>query len=185
MIQKCPHCKRDVVFSRQICPACGHASPEQARGEATYMGEAARRGAAPLYTEEMETRMNAVQRRGRLQTGLVIGMLLAPLVAWNAVELFWLRPRPLPVALLAGLAWLCRRLWQGRRATRLPLGVLAAASGLVGLALLAAGRAEGNPVWFLACLVFGMVYLWCGWILLRSRDLPEWLAYQRRRQADA
>lgn len=184
MIQKCPHCKRDVVFSREICPACGHSSAESARGPATYMGDEARLGLAPAYTEEMETRMNAVQRRGRIQTGLVIGLLLAPLVAWNAVALFWLRPRFGAFALLAVSAWLCWKLWWGSRLARHVLWVAAGAAGLAGWVNLAMRRATLGPVWLLACLVFGGVYLWCAWMLLRSTDLPEWLSYQRRRQAD-
>ena len=35
MIQKCPHCHRDVIFSRDICPACGHSSTEEERSEIT------------------------------------------------------------------------------------------------------------------------------------------------------
>lgn len=184
MIQKCPHCKRDVVFSREICPACGHASPESQRGPATYMGDAARLGLAPAYTEEMETRMNAVQRRGRIQTGLVIGLLLAPLVAWNAVGLFWLRPRLAAAVILVVGSWLCWKLWYGSRAARHILWVTAGVAGLSGCATLVLRCAALGPVWFLTCLVFGAVYVWCSWILLRSRDVPEWLSYQRRRQAD-
>ena len=36
-----------------------------------------------------------------------------------------------------------------------------------------------NPVELLGFLIFGGVYIWCAWILLRSRDVPEWLRYQR------
>jgi hypothetical protein len=184
MIQKCPHCKHDVVFSRDICPACGHHSRDEDRLQATYMGDEARLGLAPMYTEEMETRMNAVQRRGRVQTGLVIGLLLAPLVALNTVGVYWLRLSSWGMFALAAASWLCWRLWLGSRWARHLLWVAAAASGLWGCATVAVRRLELDPVRFLAFLVFGAVYVWCAWILLRSPDLPEWLSYQRRRQRD-
>ena len=184
MIQKCPHCKRDVVFSREICPACGHAARPEARGEATYMGDEARLGLRPAYTVEMETRMNAVQRRGRLQTGLLIGLLLAPLVALNTVGLLWLRLNLYGVLALAVAAWLCWHLWYGSRLARHVLWVAAAGAGLLGGAALLSRGGDLNPVLFLACLVFGAVYLWCAWVLLCSTDVPEWLAYQRHHARD-
>jgi hypothetical protein len=184
MIQKCPHCKRDVVFSREICPACGLTARPEERGEATYMGDEARLGLKPAYTEEMETRMNAVQRRGRLQTGLVIGLLLAPLVALDSVGLLWLRLSPYGILALVVAAWLSWRLWYGSRLARHVLWVAAAGAGLAGCATVALQRGALNPVLFLACLVFGTVYLWCAWVLLCSTDLPEWLAYQRQRALD-
>jgi hypothetical protein len=184
MIQKCPHCKQDVVFSRDICPACGHCARDEERGQATYMGDEARLGLAPLYTEEMETRMNAVQRRGRIQTGLIIGLLLAPLVTLNTVGLWWLRVSLPGVLALAIAAWLCWKLWSGSRAARHLLWVAAAGLGIAGCVTVAVERTALDPVRFLAYLVFGAVYVWCAWILLRSTDLPEWLSYQRQRQRD-
>jgi hypothetical protein len=184
MIQKCPHCKQDVVFSREICPACGHAARDEQREQATYMGDEARLGLAPLYTEEMETRMNAVQRRGRIQTGLIIGLLLAPLVTLNTVGLWWLRLSLAGVLALAVAAWLCWKLWNGSSGARHLLWVAAAIAGSAGGVTVAVQRTALDPVRFLAYLIFGAVYVWCAWILWRSTDLPEWLNYQRQRQRD-
>jgi hypothetical protein len=137
-----------------------------------------------MYTEEMEARMNAVQRRGRTQTGLVIGLLLAPLVTLNTVGVYWLR-LSLPGAMaLAAATWLCWRLWSGSKLARHLLWAAAGSAGLAGLAMVVVRRGELDPVRFLAYLVFGAIYVWCGWILLRSTDLPEWLSYQRQRQRD-
>lgn len=184
MIQKCPHCKRDVVFSRDICPACGYEAADSERLPATYMGDEARLGLAPMYTEEMETRMNAVQRRGRIQTGLVIGLLVAPLVTLNTVGIYWLRPTAYGALALAVEGWLCWRLWNGSRFARHVLWAAAGAAGLAGLAAVITRGTALDPVRFLAYLVFGIIYVWCAWILLRSRDLPEWLSYQRRHRRD-
>ena len=184
MIQKCPHCKRDVVFSREICPACGLVSADEERGEATYMGDEARLGLAAAYTEEMETRLNETQRRGRLQTGLTIGLLIAPLVVLNTVGLFWLRLTFSAFLALVVVSWLGWRLWFGGRIARHLLWVSAAAAGISGLVFCGMHYQTINPVAFLTCLVFGLVYLWCAWILLCSRDLPEWLRYQRHRQRE-
>lgn len=181
MIQKCPHCKHDVVFSREICPACGLASTDEERGEATYMGDEARLGLAAAYTEEMETRLNETQRRGRLQTALVIGMLVAPWIVLNTVGVFWLRLRFSGFMALVLMSWLGWRLWFGGRIVRHILWVAAAAGGMAGLAYCVMHIQTINPVALLACLIFGLVYLWCAWILLLSRDLPEWLRYQRMR----
>jgi hypothetical protein len=148
------------------------------------MGDEARLGLAPMYTEEMETRMNAVQRRGRTQTGLIIGQLLAPLVTLNTVGLYWLRLSLPGLAALAAAGWLCWRLWYGSKLARHLLWVGAGAGGLAGLVTVGMQRGALDPVRFLAYLVFGAVYVWCAWILLRSTDLPEWLAYQRQRQRD-
>jgi hypothetical protein len=184
MIQKCPHCHRDVVFSRDICPACGLAARDAERQQATYMGDAARLGLAAQYTEEMETRTNAVQRRGRIQTGLVIGLLLAPLITFNTVELWWLRPNFRGMAVLALAAWLCGKLWYGSRFARHVLWIAAAACGLAGCITVAVQRLALGPLRFLAYLIFGAVYVWCAWILCRSVDLPEWLNYQRQHRRD-
>jgi len=148
------------------------------------MGDEARLGLAPMYTEEMETRMNAVQRRGRTQTGLIIGLLLAPLVTLNTVGLYWLRLSLPGMMALGATAWLCWRLWYGSKLARHLLWVAAGLAGLAGLATVAVQRGALDPVRFLAYLVFGGVYVWCAWILLRSTDLPEWLSYQRQRQRD-
>ena len=181
MIQKCPHCKRDVLFSRDICPACGHASTESERGEPTYMGEDARQGLAPTYTAAMEATMNETQKRGRILTGLIIGMILAPLVVLNAVLAFWLVPSGKALAALVFAAWLTRKLWQGHPWARSVAIVTAGASALSGLTLCVLRRGTLNPVFFLLFLIFGIVYLWCAWNLYWSRDIPEFLKLQLRR----
>jgi uncharacterized Zn finger protein (UPF0148 family) len=184
MIQKCPHCKRDVLFSRDICPACGHTSKESERGEPTYMGEEARQGLAPAYTEAIETTMTETQKRGRLLVGLIIGMILAPLVVLNAVLVFWLSPRFPAIAALAVAAWLLRQLWLGRPWARPVVSLAAACAAGAGLVHCVLQRHTLNPVFFLLSLVFGVVYLWCAWNLYWSRDIPEFLKVQRRLAAE-
>lgn len=184
MIEKCPHCKRDVIFSRNICPACGHTSDDAERGEPTYMGDDAKRGLSPAYTQAMETAMNETQRRGRLLTGLIIGMILAPLVVLNTVLIFWLKPDPAALAALAFAGWLLRKLWLGRiwaKQLTILAGVLSGIAGLTLCVVRRGGPNPLNPVFFLMCLVFGIVYLWGAWNLYWSKDIPEFLKMQRRR----
>jgi hypothetical protein len=180
MIEKCPHCKRDVIFSRNICPACGHTSDDAERGEPTYMGDDAKRGLSPAYTQAMETAMNETQRRGRLLTGLIIGLILAPLVVLNAVLIFWLKPDFAALVALAFAAWLLRKLWTGRTWAKQLTILGSTLSGVAGLALCVVRRDTLNPVFFLMFLIFGVVYLWGAWNLYWSKDIPEFLKMQRR-----
>lgn len=184
MIQKCPHCKSNVIFSRNICPACGYEVPEGDRLESDYIGDQAKLGIVPAYTRAMEETLNETQKRGRLLVGLIIGLLLSPQIVLTCVSFFWLRPSLWGVLVLIVTVWLCRRLWLGVAWCRPGLGILAGISGFSGLVLLVFGHAGLNPVARLVCGVFGLVYLWCSYQLLASLEIPEFLRVQRMSSRD-
>ncbi len=186
MIQKCPHCKTDVIFSRNICPACGHPSRDEERGEATYLGEAKTDG-RPVYNQVMETQMTARQRNGRIVTGLICGAIPAPLLAYSAVSLFWLRPDWLVLLGTMYAAWLAYHLWYGRPWARwLGAGstLLAGCAGLFEAVVVLRSEVAMNAVQIMAYVVFSLVYLWCAGQLARSPDVKEFLVYQFKHTPD-
>ncbi len=178
MIHKCPHCKNDVIFSREICPACGHMTKEEDRLESTYVGDEAKLGIVPAYTRGIEETMNETQKRGRTLLGLVIGLLLAPQVVFNVVRVIWLSPDFRGLLALAVTGWLTRKLWLGHPWARVMLVWAAAAAGLSAVGTFVLRFAELNPVAKLACGGFGLVYVWCAWQLFRSKDIPEFMKVQ-------
>jgi len=186
MIQKCPHCQTDVIFSRDICPACGHPSQDTERGEATYLGEAKTDG-RPVYNLGIETTMTARQRHGRILVGLICGSIPAPLVAHTAVYLVWFQVSGWVLLATFVSTWVVFHLWYGRKwaCWFAALGTLT--SGLAGIgqagrmvyeAVQNSGR-RMNAVEIMAYVVFALVYLWCSWHLLRCQDVKEFLGYQR------
>lgn len=182
MIQKCPHCQTDVIFSRDICPACGHPSRDGERGEATYLGEA-RSDGRPVYNHGIETLMTARQRNGRVLTGLICGAIPAPLAAYSVVRLLWLSPDWL--VLLAALVscWVVYHLWCGSGWARWVAASGTLFAGLVGLFQAQAvlrGEVAMNAVQIMAYVVFALVYLWCAWQLARSPEVKEFLVYQHK-----
>jgi len=179
MIHKCPHCKNDVIFSREVCPACGYRSAEHERLESTYVGDEAKLGFVPAYTRDIEEQMNETQKRGRVVLSLVIGMILAPQIVFNVVLGFWLSVSFKGLLALAVTTWLTRKLWFGFRWTKAVITYAVGFTGLAGIVILLLRFSALNPVAKLACGVFGVVYLWCAWQLLQSKDIPEFMTVQR------
>ena len=180
MIQKCPHCRTDVIFSRDICPACGHPSRDAERGEATYLGEAKTDG-RPVYNQAIETTMTARQRNGRILVGLICGAIPAPLVAHTAVHLVWFRVNGWVLSAALVSIWVVYHLWFGRGWARWLATVGTLAAGAAGLYQAVLRRGGGmNAVEIMAYVVFALVYLWCAGQLLRCQDVKEFLAYQRK-----
>lgn len=186
MIQKCPHCKTDVIFSRNICPACGHPSRDGERGEATYLGEAKTDG-RPVYNYVIETTMTARQRHGRILVGLICGAVPAPLVADTIVRLIWLQPNWWVLLGALVSAWVVYHLWYGQRWAYWLAAVGTAAAGVAGLGQavhLVHAEMAMNAVEAMAFVVFSLVYLWCAWQLLRCTDVKEFLWYQLKHPPD-
>ena len=179
MIQKCPHCQADVIFSRDICPACGHPSQDGERGEATYLGEAKTDG-RPVYNLGIETTMTARQRHGRILVGLICGAIPAPLVAHTAVYLVWFRVSVWVLLATFVSTWVVFHLWYGRKWARWVVAIGTLTAGCAGLYQAVLRRGTGmKAVEIMAYVVFALVYLWCSWQLLRCQDVKEFLGYQR------
>jgi hypothetical protein len=180
MIQKCPHCKTDVIFSRDICPACGHPSRDEERGEPTYLGEAKTDG-RPVYNQEMEATMTARQRHGRILVGMICGAIPAPLLAHTVTYLVWLKVNGW---VLLGLFVSCTfvyHLWYGRKWAHWLAAAGTLVAGCAGLYQAVLRRGVGlNAVEIMAYVVFALVYLWCAWQLIRCQDVKEFLLYQRK-----
>jgi hypothetical protein len=184
MIEKCPHCKTDVIFSRDICPACGHPSKDGEREEATYLGEAKTDG-RPVYNQEMEVTMTARQRHGRILTGIMCGAIPAPLLAHTLVYMVWFRVSGWVLLSLFVSSVVVYHLWYGRKwAHWLAVAgtLLAGCAGPIRVVL--RGTAHLNAVDVMAYVVFALVYLWCAWQLALSTDIREFLDYQRKHTPD-
>lgn len=180
MIQKCPHCKTDVIFSRDICPACGHPSRDEERGEATYLGEAKTDG-RPIYNQVIETAMTARQRHGRILVGLICGAVPIPWFAYSVVGLLWLKPDFWGLLATLVAAWVVYHLWYGRPWAYWLAAVgtlLAGGTGLCRAGLQFTNEYGMNAVQVMAYVVFALVYLWCAWQLFRCPDVKEFLKYQ-------
>lgn len=189
-IQKCPHCRRDTMFSHDICPNCGYTSRPEERLEPDYVLYG-REGGMPNYTAAMEEEMTVVQRHGAIQLGVSLGLLGFPPVSCLVTGLFLrLDPHrtmdvPLfwPLVLCVALGWCSWKLWHGERWVRVALCLYGL---LPGLALLGLGvrevlAAETQPLMVVCGVVFGLMHLWSGWCLWKGRDLPEFLRFQQTR----
>ena len=183
MIERCPHCGADVIFSSSICPACGYESSEQDRTEPSALEIERRTSRYPTYTAELETILSAPQARGRLLLGLTSGILLAPGITYVVTGL--LMGIVSGVAFLATLmlvagGWLLLRAWEGR-VWAWRLSALAAASlGIAGMLIAFVRRSVlPTPIVFLACLL-GPMFLACAWTLSFSRDAREYRDIRRR-----
>ncbi|MCK5804484.1 MAG: hypothetical protein KAI66_16720 [Lentisphaeria bacterium] len=183
MIQKCPHCQNDVIFSRDICPACGYIVKDEERLDSSYTGAKEEMRLHPVYTREMERRMTETQKRGRTLAGLVILMLLSPTLAYNVVRVMVLKPQFWPLVALLVVATLMHKFWQGVRWAwwGALLGCAIVGGGALAqlIRLVIAGLAQ-DPVTLLFCMVYGILLPWCAWILWHSHNLHDFLKYQRK-----
>ena len=143
--------------------------------------------------------MTQCQRHGRILLGVVMGLLGAPLLTWEATNIFLMfdenRTMSLPLGkvflLCVAVGWIFWLLWNnGYRWLAHGLTAVSFAGGVFMLGWAAAmihGIRSGvtvNPVLLLGCLIFGAVYVWCAWQLFRSRDIPEFLRMQYQRMKD-
>ncbi len=194
-IQKCPHCHRDAVFTREICPNCGYTSKYEDRGEPDYKADEANKR-IPSYAAIMEEHMTVAQRHGRILLGLVMGLIGAPLLAWGIVNVYLLMDPNLTMEIplfrvflcCVALGWMDWEIWHsGRKWLVRGLMMIAFFGGLFMLGracFLLFNKDFDNPVLLLGFLVFGVVYLWCAWQLFRSKDIPEFLRMQRQKAKD-
>lgn len=196
-IQKCPYCKFDAIFSHSICPNCGRESKFEDRLEPDYKLEDNK--GVPSYVAAMEEEMTTAQRHGAILLGTVLGLFGLPPVCIFLTNIFLLmdpnRTEPVPIfksfLLCVVLGWAFWELWQGRNWLRLVLVVLGWLCGLGTLAtalhqtwLMTTGG-QSHPLILLGSALCACMYIWAAWHLRRSRDIPEFLRYQRERAKDA
>jgi len=188
-IQKCPFCHKDALFSRELCPNCGYASKWEERGEPDLHLDANCK--VPAYTEVLEEHMSQPQKRGRLLLALSCGMLVLPLLAWNAVNLCLCMSMDSigrlhilsPLLLLCGTSWLSWKAWGGRTWARVSIGALAAIAGAAMSAYAARppyGREKIASIAFLASAVFSIVALYSAYVILLSKDIMDFMHLQAR-----
>jgi hypothetical protein len=188
-IEKCPHCHKDAIFIRKLCPNCGLDSESADRGEPDYKAD--ERGRLPSYVFLLEETLSVPQQHGRILLATICALLLLPVAALNVVNVYLLldpsRTLSIPMGrsllLLAFCLWLVYRVWHGRSFSQWLLMSWAVLSGF-GLLVYALRHyileALANPVALLAAMVFGVVNLWCAWQLWRSRIIPDFVDRQRR-----
>lgn len=183
MIERCPHCREDVVFSRNICPACGELSASDQRTEATLIDREKASSIYPVYMGPLEDELSLTQRRGRLLVWLCTCFLLAPDLTYFLVGLSWLSFRGWPLLRLIVTTWLLLRLWEGKRWSR---RLLAAAALTVGVAAIIRGalaHADTPPSMLLFCFIFGPLFVVVGWTLTFSEEARDFLRLRRGRTA--
>ena len=169
------------MFTRDICPACGHTSSEDERVEQTELDARRQAARTPVFDLPFETAMTVAERRGRLELALITTALLFP----DAFCLFVRaceRRFDLWAAVFLAVSWLIARgLWRGSPKVRRVAALFAAAAGLLqalaaGLLHPRLGIAHRGWLWGSGCLL-----LLAAWPLWRSTDLTDYL---RRRRYD-
>jgi hypothetical protein len=180
MVERCPCCGADVVFSGDLCPACGHSSPRSDRVQPSRLARERAESAVPTYTAHLEHVLNPREERGRLVFWLAAGLLLIPDIGGSVVPLFFLRPQWWSFLRLGLGVGLLIRSWHGRRGGRLSVGawglVLAVVGG-VGAAEAFAGEEMELGILWCGAVVFAAC---SGAAFLLSKDLSEFV---RRRHS--
>jgi len=180
MIERCPHCGKDVVFSKNICPECGLVSAEDERTELTGLAQERATSRHPTYTGPLEDMLSASQARGRLLVALAMGFLLTPDTAFFLVKLCWLRFEFLALIRLIALAWLLRRVWDGALWASRLAAVVAAVVGVSGVLVgIVRVRTLAPPLVLLFC-IFGPLFVISAYTLTYSPDAQDFLHRQRR-----
>jgi len=180
-IGKCPHCGKDSLFTRGICPSCGLTSRPEERGKPDYLLDAD--GRLPAYTESLEEEMTTAQRHGRILMGLCILLIGIPLVAWTAVVLFqslensFHPPVFPPMTMLCLDAYFSYRLLLRARWARHALCALALLSSIV----FATGVHTREGFMLAASItLFAAINLAGALMLALSRDVTEYLAIGKK-----
>lgn len=104
-IGKCPHCGKDSLFTRGICPNCGHTSKPEERGKPDFLLDA--NGGLPSYTDPLEAEMTISQKHGRILIILCTLMIGLPLLAWTSVVIFQSLENSFHPPIFPPLAMLC------------------------------------------------------------------------------
>ena len=185
MIEKCPHCHRDVMFTRDICPACGHTSTEEERGKPTAFDEERDSSRVPTYFQPLEDELTVAQKRGLLLLMVSSVALLAPDVGIFVVRLRWLSFDIGALIRLALVVALLRILWRGRTWAKKATALIAAVAGIAGpLAALLWHNQLSAALVFLFC-VWGVVLIFVAVTLVRSQDVEDYLKIRRKAAAKA
>ena len=179
-IGKCPHCGKDSLFTRGICPNCGLTSKPEERGKPDFLLDAD--GKLPSYTEALEEEMTTSQKNGRILIMLCTLLIGVPLLGWTGVAIFQsfensFHPPILPPLAMAALAaYLTYRLFERVRWTRWALCVLAVLASIVFARTL---HAEPGFVFYASIALFSAINLAAVLMLATSRDVTEYMNLQR------
>ncbi|MBT3378922.1 MAG: hypothetical protein HN742_18480 [Lentisphaerae bacterium] len=183
MIERCPHCQEDVVFSRNICPACGEVSISDQRTEATLIDREKASSRYPVYMAPLEEELSLTQRRGRLLLCLATGILLAPDITYFLVGLSWISLRGWALLRLITTGWLLLRLWEGKRWSRRLLSTCALVVGVGAILRGILDHTKSPPALLLFCFVFGPLFVAVAWTLTFSEETRDFLRLRRGRVA--
>ena len=175
-IGKCPHCGKDSLFTRGICPNCGLTSKPEERGKPDFLLNAD--GKLPSYTEVLEEEMTISQKHGRILIMLCTLMIGLPLLAWTSVVIFQSLENSFHPPIFPPLAMLCLdifttyKLFARTRWARWALCLLAVTASLI----FASGvhTHEGFAL-VTSITLFSVINLTAALMLATSRDATEYL----------
>jgi len=184
MIERCPHCQHDVMFSRDICPECGRTAAEEERLQATSLEEEKRTGRLPTYFGPIEDELADAQKRGRVLLWLITAVLVGPDAGLVVVKLRWLSFDLFAVARVICMVLVLRALWRGKEWARKTAAGLAGLSGVALPAMSLAFRQKLNQSQHFLFWVLGVLLLTSAVTLLRSEELADYLRLRRKTATD-
>lgn len=175
-IGKCPHCGKDSLFTRGICPNCGLTSRPEERGKPDFLLDA--NGKLPSYTEVLEEEMTVSQKHGRILIMLCTLMIGLPLLAWTSVVIFQSQENSFHPPVLPPLAMLCLdiyltyKLFARSRWARWALCLLAVTACIVFTSSLHTNKGFN---FLTSIILFSAINLAAALMLATSRDATEFL----------
>ena len=175
-IGKCPHCGKDSLFTRGICPNCGLTSKPEERGKPDFLLDA--NGKLPSYTEVLEEEMTVSQKHGRILLMLCTLMIGLPLLAWTGVVFFqslensFHPPVFPPFAMLCLDIYITYKLFSRTRWTRWALCILATTACIIFAS--SVHTHEGFSL-ITSITLFSVINLSAAMMLATSKDVTEYL----------
>ena len=179
-IGKCPHCGKDSLFTRGICPNCGLTSKPEERGKPDFLLDA--NGKLPSYTEVLEEEMTVSQKNGRILIMLCTLLIGVPLVGWFGVALFqsfenaFHPPIFPPFAMSVMAGYLTYRLFERTRWARWTLCALAVFASVVFARSI---HAEPGFALYASIVLYSAINLAAVLMLAISRDVTEYMNMQK------
>ena len=179
-IGKCPHCGKDSLFTRGICPNCGLTSKPEERGKPDFLLDA--NGKLPSYTETLEEEMTVSQKHGRILIMLCTLLIGVPLLAWTCVAIFqsfensFHPPIFPPLAMSSLAAYLTYRLFELARWARWSLCALAVIASIVFARTL---HSDASFALYASIALYAAINLSAVLMLASSKDITDYLNLHR------